>query len=218
MHYDLLLSTALAPPISYFTLLYHHQSGRVGLEAAEHYIKQSYRNRCYILGPNGVQPLSIPVELPEGTKTPITEVRLSTHNQWRSVWHQTLATDYGASPYYEYYIDELEALWSAPEDDSLWGLNLRLLQHLCLLLEIDTASLCPTETFTPLECHAADYRYSLRPKQGTLPPAFVPQAYHQLDRPARGFVPELSILDLLFNMGPESPLILQASYHPYPHE
>ncbi|MBF1046917.1 MAG: WbqC family protein, partial [Porphyromonadaceae bacterium] len=42
--------------------------------------------------------------------------------------------------------------------------------------------------------------------------------YHQLDRPARGFVPELSILDLLFNMGPESPLILQASYHPYPHE
>ena len=62
MHYDLLLSTALAPPISYFTLLYHHQSGRVGLEAAEHYIKQSYRNRCYILGPNGVQPLSITEE------------------------------------------------------------------------------------------------------------------------------------------------------------
>jgi len=60
--------------------------------------------------------------------------------------------------------------------------------------------------------------YSLRPKQGTLPPAYLPQAYHQLDRPARGFVPELSILDLLFNMGPESPLILQASYHPYPHE
>lgn len=218
MHYDLLLSTALAPPISYFTLLYHHQSGRVGLEGAEHYIKQSYRNRCYILGPNGVQPLSIPVELSQGTKTPITEVRLSTHGQWRSVWHQTLATAYGASPYYEYYIDELEALWSASEDDSLWGLNLRLLLHLCPLLEIDPTCLCPTEDFTPLECHEADYRYSLRPKQGTLPPAYLPQAYHQLDRPARGFIPELSILDLLFNMGPESPLILQASYHPYPHE
>ena len=192
MHYDLLLSTALAPPISYFTLLYHHQSGRVGLEAAEHSPKQSYRNRCYILGPNGVQPLCIPVELPQGTKTPITEVRLSTHGQWRSVWHQTLATAYGASPYYEYYIDELEALWGTLEDDSLWGLNLRLLQHLCPLLEIDTACLYPTETFTPLDCHEADYRYSLRPKQGTLPPAYLPQAYHQLDRPARASAQSLT--------------------------
>ncbi len=64
----LLLATAYAPPVSYFVKLYEHAAGTIALEGCEHYIKQSYRNRCRILGPNGVQSLTIPVELPAGRR------------------------------------------------------------------------------------------------------------------------------------------------------
>lgn len=211
MRYDLLLSTALAPPVSYLTLLYHHQGGIIGVEAWEHYVKQSYRNRCHILGPNGLQVLSIPVELPQGSKTQITEVRLSAHSDWRANWFQSLATAYGASPYYEYYCDELFALLEQPYL-RLWDLNRDLLFWLCSQMELDLASLCSTTDFVPMASTVEDYRYSLRPKQGHTPKRFVPQPYYQLDRHGRGFVPDLSALDLLFHMGPEAPLILRSSY------
>ena len=104
----LLLSTAYAPPVSYFVKLYEYAtSGRIALEGCEHYIKQSYRNRCCILGPNGVQSLTIPVELSQGTKTPIREVRISEHGAWRHLHAQALRTAYSASPFFEYYADEL---------------------------------------------------------------------------------------------------------------
>ena len=83
---------------SYFVKLYEHVAGTIALEGCEHYIKQSYRNRCRILGPNGVQSLTIPVELPAGTKTPIREVRISDHGEWRHLHAQALRTAYGASP------------------------------------------------------------------------------------------------------------------------
>ena len=75
--FDLLLSTAYAPPISYFAKLYEYQGKAIGLEAQEHYLKQSYRNRCRILSPNGVQALTIPVEQSLSLKTKIRDVRIS---------------------------------------------------------------------------------------------------------------------------------------------
>ncbi len=121
----LLLATAYAPPVSYFVKLYEHVAGTIALEGCEHYIKQSYRNRCRILGPNGVQSLTIPVELPAGTKTPIREVRISDHGEWRHLHAQALRTAYGASPFFEFYADELMPFYER-RYTYLWDFNAEL--------------------------------------------------------------------------------------------
>ncbi len=176
----LLLSTAYAPPVSYFVKLYEYAtSGRIALEGCEHYIKQSYRNRCCILGPNGVQSLTIPVELPQGTKTPIREVRISEHGAWRHLHAQALRTAYGASPFFEYYADELMPFYER-RYYYLWDFN----------------------------------RYALSPKNADAVPGVSLRPYYQLHLARRGFVEDLSIFDLLFEMGPESLLILRDSVRP----
>lgn len=131
--FSLLLSTAYAPPVSYFTKLYHVGEGLVGIEAEENYIKQTYRNRCHILGPNGLQALTIPVEQSSSPKTPIREVRLSEHGSWRHLHLQALSTAYGASPFYEYYIDDLLPIYERGYR-YLWDFNEALFTQLLRLL------------------------------------------------------------------------------------
>ena len=214
----LLLSTAYAPPVSYFVKLYKYAtSGRIALEGCEHYIKQSYRNRCCILGPNGVQSLTIPVELPQGTKTPIREVRISDHGAWRHLHAQALRTAYGASPFFEYYADELLPFYER-RYTYLWDFNSDLLHTLLSLLQLDVAW-CATEDFIPPHSTDAptelcDLRYSLNPKSVEAIPGVQLRPYYQLHLARRGFVEDLSIFDLLFEMGPESLLVLRDSVHP----
>lgn len=214
----LLLSTAYAPPVSYFVKLYEYAtSGRIALEGCEHYIKQSYRNRCCILGPNGVQSLTIPVELSQGTKTPIREVRISDHGAWRHLHAQALRTAYGASPFFEYYADELLPFYER-RYTYLWDFNSDLLHTLLSLLQLDVAW-CATEDFIPPYSADAppglcDLRYSLSPKSVEAIPGVQLRPYYQLHLARRGFVEDLSIFDLLFEMGPESLLILRDSVRP----
>ena len=214
----LLLSTAYAPPVSYFVKLYKYAtSGRIALEGCEHYIKQSYRNRCCILGPNGVQSLTIPVELPQGTKTPIREVRISEHGAWRHLHAQALRTAYGASPFFEYYADELLPFYER-RYTYLWDFNAELLQTLRSLLQLEVAG-CATEDFIPPHSADAppglcDLRYSLSPKAVEAIPGVQLRPYYQLHLARRGFVEDLGIFDLLFEMGPESLLVLRDSVHP----
>lgn len=214
----LLLSTAYAPPVSYFVKLYEYAtSGRIALEGCEHYIKQSYRNRCRILGPNGVQSLTIPVELSQGTKTPIREVRISDHGSWRHLHAQALRTAYGASPFFEYYADELLPFYER-RCTYLWDFNAELLQTLLFLLQLDVAW-CATEDFIPPHSADAppglcDLRYSLSPKSVEAIPGVQLRPYYQLHLARRGFVEDLSIFDLLFEMGPESLLVLRDSVLP----
>ena len=214
----LLLSTAYAPPVSYFVKLYEYAtSGRIALEGCEHYIKQSYRNRCCILGPNGVQSLTIPVELSQGTKTPIREVRISEHGAWRHLHAQALRTAYGASPFFEYYADELLPFYER-RYTYLWDFNAELLQTLLSLLQLDVAW-CATEDFIPPHFADAppglcDLRYLLSPKSVEAIPGVQLRPYYQLHLARRGFVEDLSIFDLLFEMGPESLLVLRDSVHP----
>ena len=214
----LLLSTAYAPPLSYFVQLYEYDtSGRIALEGCEHFIKQSYRNRCCILGPNGVQSLTIPVELSQLTKTPIREVRISEHGAWRHLHAQALRTAYGASPFFEYYADELLTFYER-RYTYLWDFNAELLQTLLSLLQLDVAW-CATEDFIPPPSADAppglcDLRYSLSPKSVEAIPGVQLRPYYQLHLARRGFVEDLSIFDLLFEMGPESLLVLRDSVLP----
>lgn len=212
----LLLATAYAPPVSYFALLYKHRAERIALEAHENYVKQTYRNRCRILAPNGVQALTLPIEQPRDLKCPIQEVRLSEHGSWRHLHQGALWAAYGSSPFFEFYADDLLPLYDR-RWSFLWDFNLELMHRLVRLLGL-SLPLHETEDFTPLGEHPQDYRYSLRPKGGTLPEGYTPLPYYQVFRERYGFVPELSIYDLLFEMGPESLLVLRDSFPTAPTE
>ena len=210
----LLLATAYAPPVSYFVKLYEHVAGTIALEGCEHYIKQSYRNRCRILGPNGVQSLTIPVELPAGTKTPIREVRISDHGEWRHLHAQALRTAYGASPFFEFYADELMPFYER-RYTYLWDFNAELLQTLLAQLQLDLDWSTTTDFLPPQSSEAmsecCDLRYTLSPKQAAPLPGVQLRPYYQLHLERMGFVEDLSILDLLFEMGPEALLVLRDS-------
>lgn len=196
----LVLPIAYFAPISYYAALYH--APEVVIEACEHYVKQTLRTRCVIATDQGAQTLSINVEKGNKLKMPIREVRLSGHNDWPRLHLHALATYYGQSPFYEYYIDDLREVFLHGHDGSLFGLNEALRQHICQ--EIG---------FTP------NVRYSTEwmGPQGNLPVIRDQKPYYQVAGVTgrQPFLPDMTILDLLFNMGPESILVLDQSVVDY---
>lgn len=201
----MLLSIAYAPPIQFFSKLL---TGAVYIEAHEHFIKQTYRNRCHILSPDGVIPLVIPVEQGASHQCPIREVRLSDHDHWRSRHWQALKSYYSTSPFYEYYAPDLEPLYRE-SFCFLFDFNWALLNRLIELMHLKVDLRLTTEY---QEKDAQDFRTIIRPKQSPVDLTFKSEiSYYQLfgQQEKNSFYPNLSIYDLLFNMGPESVDVLR---------
>ncbi len=104
---NILLATAYLAPVQYYSKL--NRADIVTIELFEHYIKQSYRNRCIIAGPEGAQPLTLPVEKASNHGS-IKDVRLSDHGNWRRLHWNALQSSYMTSPFFEYYADEISRL------------------------------------------------------------------------------------------------------------
>ena len=189
---------------------------RVSLEACENYQKQSYRNRCYILGPQGQQMLQVPVvhgfreegaNAPEKALSPlnIRNVRIDYSTPWFVRTQRALDTAYETAAYYEYYRDELFALLDA-RPETLWDLNLSTIRWMLRRVGI-ACELAPTTDFATPGSVADDFRYTLHPKRPdtVLHDLGLDKPYYQVFRDRLGgFTPKLSCLDLLFNEGPDS--------------
>ena len=102
------LPTAYAPSVTYMSYLLDSSTR---IEAHEYYQKQTYRNRCAIVGAEGVMKLSIPVLAGSSQQCPIQSVQIAEHDNWRHKHWYTIETCYGASPYYEYYAPDLAPLY-----------------------------------------------------------------------------------------------------------
>ena len=220
----MLLSTAYFPPVSWFALAARDITlsadrvlpSQVQLEACENYRKQSYRNRCYILGPQGPQMLQVPVAHSAGAAGPfsatgIRSVRVDYSTPWVVRTQRALDTAYETSAYYEYYRDGLFTLLEA-QPETLWELNLSLIGF-CLDRCGLSCQLEPTTDFAEPDTLADDFRYSLHPKRPdtVLADLELSRPYYQVFRDRMGgFTPGLSILDLLFNEGPDSILWLKS--------
>lgn len=191
----MLLSTAYFPPIEYFALLVGY-SVPFYLEAHENYVKQTYRNRCRILTASGVEDLRVPVV--HGESKLITDIKVDYSTPWLRRTEYAIDSAYYSSPFFEYYRDSLFAvLDSHPE--TLWELNRRITDYFCAKIGL-APDFRLTEDFAPLGGED-DYRFSIAPK---IQSAYTGKEYWQVFKDKFGFIPNLSIMDLLFNEGPEA--------------
>lgn len=181
----MILPSSYLPPVSYLRAL--NRTDEVQIEVCEHYVKQTIRNRCWIASPNGPLSLTIPVEKTQ-KKTPIRDIRISDHGNWRHQHWNALTSSYGQSPFFEYYADEF-----APFYEEKWNFlvdyNTALLELLCQNIDIE-----PRYTLTQTFQGVNDW--SARPDELA--------TYYQQFAARNGFLSDLSAVDLLFNMGPES--------------
>ena len=205
----LLLSTAYLAPIQYYAHLYAaHEAIE---DRGEHYVKQTYRNRCYIATPTGAQPLTLPIVRDGAVHTAVRDIRLSDHGKWQHLHWTALTSAYESSPYFEYYADDFRPLYEQ-HFDFLVDFNDTLRQTVLSLLSLDKNITLSNEYVTPTP-EMTDLRSVISPKQSLeADTAFRPTPYYQVFKERTGFIPNLSIADLLFNMGPESRLVLKKSF------
>ena len=196
-----LLSTTYFGPIQWYQKLY--RSDEVQIEQWESFQKQTYRNRCLIATTNGVQALTVPIE--RGTSPLIKDIRISDHGNWRHLHWNALQSAYGESPFFEYYQDDIypffEKRWTF-----LLDFNEEIRQKICELIDIQPNVHLTDEYIaeTQVPAEMVSYREAICPKHPAQDPEFKPEPYYQVYQQKHGFLPNLSILDMLFNLGPES--------------
>lgn len=197
----LILSTAYFPPVEYLGLL--AAANQVFLEDAENFQKQSYRNRTVILAANGPLTLSIPL-CHTKPKISVRDVRIDYVMPWQRNHWKSISAAYNNSPYFLYFQDFFIPFFQK-KYDFLFDYNLELLQLLLRLLKIEK-TLNFSGNFIPPNQNETDYKTLIHPKKMILNdyPLRIVQPYCQVFNEKFGFVPNLSILDLLFNEGNNS--------------
>jgi hypothetical protein len=192
----ILLSTAYFPPVEYFSLI--KKTDTVLIEQEENYVKQTYRNRCKLLASNGILALTVPVMKGAPVKVPIKEIRIDFSKRWQQVHIRAITSSYSRSPYFQFYFEQIEKILMR-NHKFLTELNDELLFKCLELLNINKC-VSHTYSFQPAGYTDQDFRYSISPKEIS---DYHCTPYIQVFGQG-GFVPGLSILDLIFNMGPES--------------
>jgi hypothetical protein len=198
-----LLSTAYLAPVEYYLLMNSHPE--VIIEKQDNYVKQTYRNRCVIASANGLQTLSIPIVKPDSLKCPTRDIRIAEHGNWRHLHWNAIVSAYNSTPFFEYYADDFRPFYER-HTEFLFDFNEALRELICSLLEIQPKVSYTTEFITQPQPDELDLREAIHPKKAPCTTHFKP--YYQVFEHKYGFQPNLSIIDLLFNMGTEAPIFL----------
>jgi WbqC-like protein family len=201
----ILLSTAYLPPAEYFSLISNAEE--VLIEKEENYHKQSYRNRCYILSVHGPQLLSVPVYSGSQHKTPLKDIRIDYSKRWQQVHLGAMNAAYSSSPYFQFYFESFEKIISG-RTDFLLDLNMKLTDLVLGMLKIEK-EINYTSEFQPIAVLENDFRYMISPKIAS---GFRTGRYLQVFGNGTGFDNRLSIIDLIFNLGPDAPYYLKQDF------
>lgn len=199
----LLIENQYFPNINYIKILF--EKSHIIFSPFEAYQKMSFRNRCVVAGSNGLINLSVPVENGRNQKTPFKDVRISYRDSWQKQQWVTLLSCYNKSAFFAFYRDGLEKFFT-DKVEFLFDLDLAILHWLKRILQFEAEIVVLNED-TPQELTGdiTDYRNRWLPKNYDQPaPDNFTQHYYQVFEERLGFKPNLSILDLLFNEGPNA--------------
>lgn len=188
------------PPIAAVSEMLTTNNEQILIEKFEHFPKQTYRNRASIYSPNGKLDLIIPVVKGAKVHTVIKDVRISYESDWQRLHWMSLQTSYRRSAYFEFYEDEFAAFYKK-KYEFLFDLNTELLMLLIKLLKLKK-TLVFTTSYEKAYDDVQDLRESIHPKKTDNEKILKP--YFQVFQPKYGFISNLSIVDLLFNQGPNS--------------
>jgi hypothetical protein len=177
------------------------------IEQDEHYRKQTYRNRAVIYDANGALKLIIPLKKhPE--KTAFRNIQLSYDAPWQDLHWKSLESAYRSSPFFEYYEHDFADFYTGKKYTFLIDFNLAIHEVILRLLKLQPAVSLSNE-YKKVYDNALDFRDLISPKYDVLSdPDFRIKPYPQVFEPKHGFLPNLSIVDLLFNEGPQSQIYL----------
>jgi hypothetical protein len=206
---DFLLSTAYLGPIQYFSKLL--TPGTIIIERYEHFPKQSYRNRCIIYGANGPLTLTVPVTK-ENIKEYTRDIRIDYATNWLKIHLKAIESAYNNSPFYPYYIDDIRDILNKKET-YLYDLNQKLTLTLCDLIKIKPIVSETNDYIVELPPQTFDFRECIHPKLRMFKPDenFEAPQYSQVFASKHGFIENLSIIDMLFNIGPDCKELLKNS-------
>ncbi|MBR1468631.1 MAG: WbqC family protein [Prevotella sp.] len=194
-------------PISWYSRLV--RADEWAIDDAERYVKQTTRNHCLIATASGVQKLTVPVEKPRseerGARSEISgseplltrDVRISNHGKWRTEHWNALCTAYGESPFFDYYADDLRPFFERRDWEFLLDYNMAILEKMLELIGVRRQEFRSLGVQTNDNCQLSIVNCQLSGSP-----------YWQVYQRQNGFLPDLSILDLLFCMGPEAVLWL----------
>lgn len=201
-----LLSTAYCGAVGYFAAI--HRAKGVYIEQHETYIKQTIRNRCLILGSNGVLPLVIPVEKGRTPGMKIRDVRIAWYEPWQISHWRAICSAYNNSPYFEHYRDEISPFYEK-RWRFLFDFNMEFTEKLLELLELEQ-QVALTGAFEELPEEFTNLReaFSPRTRGETQPAGLNTPSYTQVFENKFPFIAGLSVLDLLFNKGREAVVVL----------
>lgn len=197
-----LLSSLYLAPVEYYAALFSSESAII--EINENYQKQTYRNRCVIAGANGPLTLSIPIEKTEKLKCKMKDIRIAEHGNWRHLHWNAIISAYNSTPFFEYYEDDFRPFYEK-KYIFLHDFNESLREVICQHIGINTEISYSEHYFEHVPEDIIDLREYIHPKKSS---DYKSRSYYQVFKYKHGFLNNLSILDLLFNMGNESRLNL----------
>jgi hypothetical protein len=185
------------PNIAHFVAIVNAEE--VSLEMDDNFLKQTYRNRTYIYGANGKLSLNIPVIHTQKNRQKYKDVKVYNQDNWQNLHWKSILSAYRTSPFFEYYEDDLLPLFTK-KTEFLLDYNLKCFEVICDCLQLDL-NLLKTETYQKITEDKTDYRLLVNAKKE---PHFNFEKYTQVFSNKHGFIENLSILDLLFNEGPNA--------------
>ncbi len=185
------------PPIAFFKQLIDNKDKTIIIEKHEHFPKQTYRNRAAVYGPNGKLNLIVPVLKGSKMHTSVKDVKISYDADWQRLHWLSLQTSYRSSAYFEFYEDDFAPFYEK-RFEYLFDFNLELLnvlnKHLKLNFNFEFSQSYKTN-------YEEDFRALIHPKKES---NYKPVKYFQVFEDKYNFMPNLSVVDLLFNQGPQS--------------
>jgi len=195
MH-EAIVSSAYFPNISYLRVLKDHK--KIIIDTGEHFIKQSHRNRSYVLGPNSILKLIVPLQKWKNN-TPVKDIRIAYSENWQKLHWKTMESSYRSSPYFEYYEDKLDAIVNGKKHNYLVDLNNTTMDFILSVLKLDT-EIAYSSQFMEAVDSAADFRNNI---PGPNDKGNDYKSYVQVFGNSNFFA-NLSLLDLICNEGPNA--------------